>query len=133
MAKKLTESIEFLKTENLNLKYAVSSLKSENDKFSTAVGILGQNVGNIETAKDELFSLVDDYTKENNKHEANNLVQLFSLVDANSDFKLEREELLRMKEYTKKYYNKDLRLEILDSDENGCVSINEFIDFYVKE
>lgn len=121
IAKKLMDSVHDLQDEN-------EKLKTEVEKFENIVGLLDDNVGDIEVVKDQLFQLYDQYQKENFKQQSNNLLTLFGLVDKNEDSKLSPRELQRLREYIKIVYKEDIDFDILDKDDDGFVSLEEFFE-----
>jgi len=149
VAKKLMDSVNDLKDENDKLKLMnevfetqlgifgdendklkLINIKfgSEIEKFENVVGLLGDNVEDLESAKTQLFDLYNKYKIENDKQESNNLLTLFGLVDKNQDSRLSKTELQRMREYIKIVYNEDFDFDILDSDDDGVVSLKEFFE-----
>jgi hypothetical protein len=149
VAKKLMDSVNDLKDENDKLRLMneifetqIETFGSENDKlklinikfgseiekFENVVGLLGDNVEDLESAKTQLFELYNKYKIENDKQESNNLLTLFGLVDKNQDSRLSKTELQRMREYIKIVYNEDFDFDILDSDDDGVVSLKEFFE-----
>ena len=135
IAKKLMDSVRDLKEENERLKLTnlefqsnIEKLETELLKFEDMVGLLGDNVGDLEVAKNQLFDLYKKYKEENERQESNNLLTLFGLVDKNEDSKLSQEEIKRMKEYIKIVYKEEFDFNILDSDDDGFVSLSEFFE-----
>ena len=135
IAKKLMDSVHDLKDENERLKVTneefksnIKNLESEINKFEDMVGLLGDNVEDLEQAKNQLFDLYKKYKDENDRQESNNLLTLFGLVDKNEDSKLSKKELIRMKEYIKIVYNEEFDFDILDSDDDDYVSLKEFFE-----
>jgi hypothetical protein len=121
IAKHLMESVHTLQKENLQL-------KEEIEKFEGIVGILGDNVGSIHDAKNELFKMYNQYKIENNRYESNNLLTLFGLVDKDQNSRLDTDEIDRMKEYIKIVYKEEYDFSTLDRDGDGTVSIKEFFE-----
>lgn len=142
IAKKLMDSVKTLESENDELRennkelqeeiYKFQDnnniLQSEINKFQDILGLLNNNVTDIEDAKKELFDLYNKYKIENNKQQSNNLLTLFGLVDKNQDSKLSQDELIRLKEYIKIVYKRDFNFDILDKDDDGYVSLQEFFE-----
>ena len=133
IAKKLMDSVRTLQYENEKLHQDVNRLQDELDNFTEIVGILGDNVGDIQTVKDQLLQLYKQYKIENNKYISNNLLTLFGLIDKNQDSKLDSQEMKRMKEYIKIVYKEDFNFDILDKDGDGCVSLSEFFQKFRKK
>lgn len=135
IAKKLMDSVRHLEEENNKLGLSIATLdlennrlKSELGKLEDIVGLLDDNVHDIESAKEELFKLYDMYRQENYKQESNNLLTLFGLVDKNQDSRLSPQELERLGEYIRIVYKKDIDFEVLDKDDDGYVSLKEFFE-----
>lgn len=128
VAKGLMDSVRDLEGENIQLKTNNKKLESEIEKFQNIVGLLDENVGDIEKAKEELFNLYEKYQEENKKQESNNLLTLFGLVDRNQDSRLSPDELSRLAEYIKIVYGQEIDFEVLDKDDNGYVSLEEFFE-----
>lgn len=135
IAKNLMDSVRDLKKENVRLNDSICVLDLENGrlrdeikKFEEIVGLLDNNVQDIEKAKEQLFELYEKYRQENFKQESNNLLTLFGLVDRNEDSRLSSEELERLREYIKIVYRQDIDFDILDKDDDGYVSLQEFFE-----
>jgi hypothetical protein len=135
IAKNLMDSVKELRDENDKLQGSVfqldlenGKLKDEVNKFEKIVGILDDNVEDIESAKKQLFELYEKYKEENLKQESNNLLTLFGLVDKNEDSKLSPKELERLNEYIKIVYKQEIDFSVLDKDNNGYVSLQEFFE-----
>lgn len=121
LSRKLMDSVDVLDVEN-------KKLKEENEKLSGIVKLVGENVEDLEQAKKDLFVLYDKYKQENYKHQSNNLLTLFGLVDKNNDSKLSPEEMKRLSEYIKIVYKTEFDFTLLDKDSNGYVSLEEFFN-----
>ncbi len=139
VAKKLMDSVRDLRGENAKLKETNEELEAEVDKFQKEVekfeqmvGLLGDNVEDLEEAKNQLFKLYEQYRIENKRYESNNLLTLFGLVDKNEDSKLDPEEITRMKDYVKIVYGQDFDFDILDRDGDGSVTLKEFFNKFRK-
>lgn len=139
IAKNLMDSVhdlrdenEVLKNNNEELETKLEKMGEEITKFEEMVGLLGDNVQNIEEAKNELITLYQKYKDENDRQEANNLLTLFGLVDKNEDSRLSQSEIKRMKDYIKIVYKEEFDFDSLDSDDDGFVSLNEFFEKFRK-
>jgi len=139
VAKHLMDSVRDLRTENQKLKETNESLESkvkkfqdELEKFEDMVGLLGDNVQDIEETKASLMKLYDQYKIENTRYESNNLLTLFGLVDKNEDSKLSPAEIKRMEDYVRIVYGEDFDFDILDRDGDGSVSLKEFFNKFRK-
>ena len=126
VAKKLMDSVRDLKDENERLKLTNLEFEADLVKFEDMIGLLGDNVGDLEVAKNQLFELYQKYKDENDRQESNNLLTLFGLVDKNEDSKLSQQEIKRMKEYIRIVYKEEFDFDSLDSDDDGFVSLEEF-------
>ena len=125
VAKELMDSVTDLNQEN-------EKLKNEVNKFEDMVGLFGDNVNDLEDAKQQLLNLYDKYKSENDRQESNNLLTLFGLVDKNQDSKLSPEEINRLREYIKIVYKEEFDFDILDKDDDGYISLKEFFEKFRK-
>lgn len=126
VAKALMESVDELNEEIDGLKMENDKLADEVKKFENIVGLLDENVGDVEKVKDELFKLWKDYQRENRRAQANNLLSLYSLVDKDRNSVLSKSELDQMSVYIKEVYGETFDFDALDRDDDGGVSIGEF-------
>lgn len=108
----------------------LTKFKTENTKLMEAVGLVGENVTDLEVAKNQLFALLDDIKKENDRAQANNQVQLFLTVDRDKDERLNKSEIEQMRGYCELVYGKKLDLSQLDTDNDGLVSFKEFVSLF---
>ena len=90
--------------------------------------MLDDNIHDIDQVKTQLFDLYKKYKDENDRQESNNLLTLFGLVDKNEDSRLSSSEIKRMKEYIKIVYKEEFDFDILDTDDDGFVSLSEFFE-----
>lgn len=154
IAKKLMDSVNVLQSENEELKENNDDLGKEIDRFNeellsmdntnqelkkeiinfkNIVGLLGDGVGDINQAQTKLFELYQKYKIENDKQQSNNLLTLFGLVDKNQDSRLSENELIRLKEYIRIVYHKEFDFSLLDKDNNGYISLQEFFEKFKLE
>lgn len=99
------------------------SLKNLNHEYKGALGLLGENVKDVNEASDKLLALYTKYKEENVKHERNNLIQLFHVIDRDNSGQLSKEEMDSMRDFVKKAYGRDINE--FDTDEDGVVTITE--------
>lgn len=121
VAKELMDSVNTLQEEN-------DKLKIEVQKFEEIMGIFDNNVEDLDSVKNQLFELYNKYKTENQRYESNNLLTLFGLIDKNQDSKLDTEEINRMKEYIRIVYKEEFDFDLLDKDNDGCISLTEFFE-----
>jgi hypothetical protein len=126
--KKLMDSVHVLEAENKKFANQVVDLENQITEFEGIVGLLDDNVHDITQVKTQLFDLYKKYKDENDRQESNNLLTLFGLVDKNEDSKLSSGEIKRMKEYIKIVYKEEFDFDILDTDDDGFVSLSEFFE-----
>lgn len=119
--------IRFTRINDAN-RIQIQELASENRKFLKLNGLLEGNVENIETAKNQLFALLDKYERENEKFKANNLMSLFFLVDRDNNSFLTTDECMEMNEYVRNVYNIDMSAHLLDTNNDTRITIKEFTD-----
>lgn len=139
VAKKLMDSVRDLRGENEKLKETneeleaeVNKFKGEVEKFEQMVGLLGDNVEDLEEAKNQLFKLYEQYRLENKRFESNNLLTLFGLVDKNEDSILDEEEIKRMEDYVRIVYGTEFDFNKLDRNGDGSVTLKEFFNKFRK-
>ena len=126
------EENQIFKEENQVLKEEVNKLNYENKKFEEMIGLLGNEVKDVDEIKEKLFKLYNDYKKENDRYEGNNLLNLFRLVDINNDSCLSKEEMIKMSRYAKIFYNEEFDFNEFDFNKDENVSIEEFVQKFKK-
>lgn len=122
---KLSQSITSLEGEN-------NKFREQNKQFESSLGILGNNVEDIEKAKTELFALVSTYERENKRYTMNNLIHTFNELDRDNSMQLEKKELPSLKLQAKAIYDIDVDIDEMDSIDDDIVTFREFIDYIKK-
>lgn len=122
---KLSQSITSLEGEN-------TKFREQNIQFEKSLGILGDNVDDIEKAKNELFALVNTYERENKRYIMNNLIHTFNELDRDHSMKLEKKELPHLKLQAKVIYDIDVDIDQMDSYDDDIVTFDEFINYIKK-
>lgn len=144
LAKSVAESAETLREENTRLIASVDDLEKQNSDFRESVGALEsrvQDLGQIgellegtekdlEEVERRLRGLLAGIRGENKKHQNNNLVSLFSIVDQNRNSVLNREEVARLAEYVESVYERTIDFDALDRDGDGSLTLSEFIRLF---
>jgi len=123
---KLRDIVCLLENENVEL-------KKENKNFEGLIGLLNNDVGNVDDTKNKLFRLYQGYIEENDRYEGNNLLSLFKLVDKNNDDNLSTEEMKKMSKYTKAFYGQEFNFNNFNKNQDGTVSIEEFVSNIKKQ
>lgn len=91
--------------------------------YKGALGLLGDNVKDSKEASERLLGLYTKYKEENLKHERNNLIQLFHVIDRDNNGELSKEEMDNMREFVKSAYGRDI--SEFDTDADGMVTMLE--------
>jgi hypothetical protein len=146
IAKKIMDSVNDLKLENLRLHETEQHLERENillkntnnelkntsiqlsndiNKFKTLTNIMDTNNKTSEEIQDELLHTIERYEKENKRHEINNKISLFYTADQNRDGFLNTEEIYIIKKILKDEYNIN---SVLDTNRDGKITRKEFLD-----
>lgn len=101
-------------------------LAEQVNTFQGIVGLLGENVTDIEQSTARLNEIYYKYKAENVRQTRNNLMQLFFIMDKDEDGVLTKEELTSMKHAVEEIRGHTMKQ--FDTDGDGEVSIQEFID-----
>jgi hypothetical protein len=146
IAKKIMDSINDLKLENMRLEETEKQLERENlllkntndelketstqlsndiDKFKILTNIMDTNNKTSEEIQEDLLNTVERYEKENKRYEINNKISLFYTADQNRDGFLSKEEIYIIKKILKDEYNIDY---ILDTNQDGEITRKEFLE-----
>lgn len=116
-----------LKEKNNVLAENIESIQTENQKLLRITGLLGENVGDLEETKEALLKELSRLEGANRRYEANNLMNLFFLVDRDQGGTLSRGELAKMNGYVKAVYGVNLDGVDMDRNVDGEVDIQEFV------
>ena len=123
-----------LEKVNVRLRASITELcreteayKKENTRFSKLVGLLDSNVSDFETSKAVLLKDIERLETANLRYEANNLMNLFFLVDRDQGGYITPDEMEKMNEYTRAVYGLDLDLATMDRNTDGKVDVKEFV------
>ena len=148
--KSIANTADILKDENDNLSLLVDSLKDENENLTRIETNLSKNVKSLEKdikkfrelmgivscqnkqadeIQRELFSLLEQHQKENERQEKNNKLAAFYTVDFNRDGKLSNEEAKQMSQILKDEYGIS---EVFDKNGDGIITRKELIDKLFK-
>lgn len=134
LSKSIQESGQVLKEENQKLLGNVEELETNVADLEANVtdlrGITKLLDGTEEDLKEVELKLRGVYAGiagENKKHQNNNLVTLFTLVDHNRDSVLEREEIERLQKFVESVYGHTIDFTSLDTDGDGTLTLDEFI------
>lgn len=144
LSKKIADSVNDFKDENKKLLSNVKELEESNDEFRISIGSLNEEIKDLKgitglldgTEKDlrevenKLRTIHQSIAKENNKHQNNNLVSLFTLVDKNRNSVLNKEEVNTLKKYVEIVYNVDIDFSQLDTNADGTLTLPEFINLF---
>lgn len=129
---RLMRRVSELQTLGAELRETIASQEAANEELRKTtedlqgiLGIVGDRVGDIDAVLTTLRDLYHKYRSENIKHERNNLLSFFDVVDRNNDGTLDSEEMARFRSFAEKVYG--TQLESLDRDRDGRVSLQEFI------
>lgn len=154
IAKSLMDSVNAFKLENTELKNNVHSLNTEvtqlknlssflqeqtteledeNKKLMKISGLLGDNVEDLEETKRVLINELRKIEQANSRYEANNLMNLFFLVDRDQGGTLSEEELIKMNTYVTAVYGVDIDVISMDKNSDGKVDIKEFVSRFEKQ
>lgn len=127
-----TEITRFRKTQT-NMERQIREQEIQNtllteqiNTFQGIVGLLGENVTDIEHSTAQLNEIYYKYKAENVRQTRNNLMQLFFIMDKDENGVLTKEELDSMKHAVEEI--RGCTMKEVDTDGNGEVSIQEFID-----
>lgn len=144
----LMESVNDLQAENarlrataLELRLTVSDLDDQvniltfnnerlADQIKTFAGVTEILQGTERDFEEVLSTLHTEWRKihqENERYESNNMLSLFNIVDKDSNGQLSGAEVTRLKDYVRIVYNIDLDLNRFDKDNDGNISLEEFV------
>lgn len=103
----------------------ISEFREQLDDFKGMLGLLGDNVGDIDQVTDKLTGIYNDYKIENIRQTRNNLMQLFFLLDRDDDGFLTQAELKKMRHVVEEMRGRGMN--DIDTDKDGKVTISEFL------
>lgn len=103
----------------------ISEFKGQLEDFKGMLGLLGDNVGNIDEITEKLLKIYNDYQIENLRQTRNNLMQLFFLMDRDDDGFLTQSELKKMRHVVEEMRGRGM--SDIDTDDDGKVTISEFL------
>lgn len=96
-------------------------------------GLLEGTEQDIREVETRLRATYQGIQRENRKHQNNNLVSLFSLVDKDHDGELSRAEVDRLHEFVLTVYDRDVDFARLDRNADGALTLPEFIKLFNEE
>ena len=136
-AKSLGASADILKEENLKLLETnqrivrdVESLEVQVEDLRGITGLLDGTEQDLRDVETKLRAIHQGIRSENMKHQNNNLVSLFTLVDKDNDGELTQEEVTRLHEFVVTVYGRDVDFSSLDRDGDDRLSLPEFIKLF---
>jgi hypothetical protein len=144
LARSLGESVDAIREENRRLIVTNRRLEATNDQIERNVevlevqvhdlrgisGLLDGTEQDLRDVETRLRATYQGIEKENRKHQNNNLVSLFSLVDQNKDGVLTPPEVDRLGEYVIAVYDKQVDFPGLDTNGDGNLTLPEFIQLF---
>jgi len=81
----LETEVDELKGSNITLSASVESLRKENKEFRELLGLLDGQVENLDEIEEKLKKYLQEIRLKNDRYEANNLMNLYFLLDLNRD------------------------------------------------
>jgi hypothetical protein len=146
LVKKIAQSADQFREENQKLLINVKELETSNEEFRLSIGSLNEELTDLKgiaglldgteedlrEVENKLRTIYKSISIENDKHQNNNLVSLFSIVDRNRNSVLNKEEVKILKKYVDTVYSVDIDFSVLDIDQNGLLSLPEFINLFNK-
>lgn len=139
LAKSLGDSADAFKEENTRLlenneqmKVQVGELAVQVDDLRGINGLLDGTEQDLREVETKLRTTYQAIRNENQKHQNNNLVSLFTLVDKDGDGELSKEEVERLDGFVVAVYDKRIDFPALDSDGDGSLTLPEFITLFNK-
>lgn len=117
-----------LQESNDEIQSLCSSLTEENIRFSELLGILGGATEDLEETKRKLFQELIRLKEENARYEANNLMNLFFLVDRDKGGTLGQKEIEEMNGFTMAVYGVSMDANAFDRNQDGEIDIGEFLE-----
>lgn len=115
---------------NKNIKKEVGELRVQVDDLRGISGLLDGTEENLREVETRLRATYQGIRGENLKHQNNNLVSLFSLVDQDRDGILSPAEVKRLEEFVEMVYGKKVVFSSLDRDGDGTLTLTEFIALF---
>ena len=120
------ENLKLLET-NQRIVRDVESLEVQVEDLRGITGLLDGTEQDLRDVETKLRAIHQGIRSENMKHQNNNLVSLFTLVDKDNDGELTQEEVTRLHEFVVTVYGRDVDFSSLDRDGDARLSLPEFI------
>lgn len=116
IAKNLMDSVNDLQSQNDKLQQTNDEMKTEVDNFRKLVGLVGENVQDIEAIERQLFQQLDKLEKENKKYQQLNRLHAFLNSDLDRDGVISEEEMKILNKFIDNIEDKngDLKITIED-------------------
>ena len=137
LASSIGESADVLREENEKLietnekiEKEVGELRVRVDDLRGITGLLDGTEEDLRDVETRLRATYQGIQSENKKHQNNNLVSLFSLVDKNDNGELSRDEVDRLHAFVLAVYDRDVDFSVLDLDRDGKLTLTEFIRLF---
>lgn len=139
LSKSIAESADAFKEENQKLletneriKQDVEVLEVQVEDLRGITGLLDGTEQDLREVETKLRAIHQGIRSENLKHQNNNLVSLFTLVDQDKDGELSPAEVKRLHEFVVAVYDREIDFPALDSDGDGSLTLPEFIQLFNK-
>lgn len=139
LSKSIAESADAFKEENQKLletneriKEDVEALEGQVEDLRGITGLLDGTEQDLRDVETKLRALHQGIRSENLKHQNNNLVSLFTLVDKDNDGELSSSEVARLQDFVLTVYDREIDFPSLDSDGDGRLTLPEFIQLFNK-
>ena len=137
LASSMAESAETYREENEKLVRTVADLEAANQTFEVQVNdlrgiakLLEGNERDLNEVEAKLRGTFHGIQRENRKHQNNNLVSLFTIVDKNNNGSLSPEEVERLAGYVETVYGQRMDLSALDDNNDKVLDLPEFIRLF---
>lgn len=137
LARSLGESADALRAENARLGETSALLQRENAELKSSVRdlreiahLLDGTEESLREVEARLRAVLDGVRAENQKHQNNNLLSLFSLVDRDRNLALSEAEVRLLADYVEAVYGKRMDFARLDADRDGRLTLPEFIRLF---
>lgn len=127
------QEVSRLKDVEQSLVGEVRDLERVRDDFRKLFKIIGSEVHDVEQVEKKLLDLYHRFRRENYRYETNNIVALFSIVDRDKDGRLSPHEMREMSTHVENVYGKHLDFHSLDLDQDGFVTLEEFVTAFKRD